>query len=42
MFRVCYSEPEYRTLAIDVGFYISHYISQDEHVPDNECFHQII
>lgn len=34
----CYSDPEYRTLTIDVGFYISRYISQNEHVPDTEWF----
>lgn len=34
----CYPDPEYRTLTIDVGFYISRYISQNSPPPDGEWF----
>lgn len=34
----CYPDPEYRTLTIDVGFYISRYFSQKESVATDDWF----
>lgn len=34
----CYPDPEYRTLTIDVGFYISRYYSQKESTATDEWF----
>lgn len=34
----CYPDPEYRTLTIDVGFYISRYYSQKKSTVTNEWF----
>lgn len=34
----CYPDPEYRTLTIDIGFYISRYFSQKESVATDDWF----
>ncbi len=34
----CYPDPEYRTLTIDIGFYISRYFSQKESVVTDDWF----